>query len=307
MKNFINDPLVSVIINCFNSEKYLRETISSVLNQSYKHFEVILVDNCSIDTTKEIIFSFNDPRLKYFSTSKNLNLSSARNFALNKATGKYYAFLDSDDLWLENKLKIQVSFLEKNPNYGGLFSSCFLINESSKTIGTYIRKFENSPYTFKDLLKNYIVNFQTFIVRSKILDEKQIKFDDSLKLAEDIDFVLRLSYFSDLYCFEEFLAKYRIHENQDSFNYKTSFFDEEKYVLNKIFIDYSLELKDYFEEFTLYSMNCLIKNMNANQISTGAYTIKNQSNYNLILKKLFFVLHMPKFLKKIVLKILKKI
>lgn len=302
-----SNSLVSVVINCYNSQKYVKETIFSVINQSYKNFELVIIDNCSIDKTKEIIFSFNDNRIKYFSTVKNINLSSARNFALDNCNGDYIAFLDSDDCWLENKLKIQIDFLEKNLSYGGTFSNCFLMDAKSKNLGTYIKKFKKGSYFFSDLLRDYIVNLQTFVVRSKVLNKNNIKFDDCLKVAEDLDFILRISYFSNLYCDDNFLAKYRVHQNQDSFNLKSLFYEEEKYVINKIFLDYNLEIKDYFEEISLYTTNSVLKKININQQLDKNYNNKYDFQYKMLFKKLFFLFYIPSFLKIKILTFLNKI
>ena len=302
-----SNSLVSVIVNCYNSQKYLEETICSVLDQAYINFELVIVDNCSVDKTKEIIFSFNDNRIKYFKTANNINLSSARNFALSKCKGTYIAFLDSDDIWLKNKLKNQIDFLEKNKKFGALFSNCFLIDSESKKIGTYIRKIEKGSYSFSDLIREYNVNLQTFIVRSDILLKNKIKFDNLLKVAEDLDFILRISYFSDLYCDENFLAKYRIHQNQDSYTYKSLFYEEEKYVLSQIFSDYSIKIKDYFEEISFYSTNSILKNINVNQQKNSKYINKHNVQYKIFIKKLIFLFYIPKFFKKYILMFLNKI
>jgi glycosyltransferase involved in cell wall biosynthesis len=307
MTNSVNIPSVSVIINCYNSEKYLAKTIESILNQTYDDFEVIIVDNCSTDKTKEIIDSYDDKRINYYSTFKNLNLSEARNYALSKVRGNYIAFLDSDDIWIENKLSIQVKFLDDHPEYGGTFSNCYLIDERDKKIGVYKRTFKNSPYTFRELLKDYIVNIQTFIVRTKIIHENNLKFDNTLKLTEDIDLVLRISFYSQLYCQNNFLAKYRIHKNQDSFNFKIDFFDEEKYVIDSIFNDYKIDIKSYFEEFTLYSFNCLVRNINASMDINNNYKIADSRYYKNILKRLFYLIYIPNIFKKIIYKFIHKI
>ena len=97
-------------MNCYNGQRYLGEAIKSVINQTYKNWELIFYDNCSTDNSKEIFKSFNDKRLKYFKSKKKLRLYDARNMAIQKSTGKFITFLDTDDIWLKNKLKIQIQF-----------------------------------------------------------------------------------------------------------------------------------------------------------------------------------------------------
>ena len=106
-----NYPSVSVIMNCHNGEKYLKESVRSVINQSYKNWELIFWDNVSTDNSKEIVESFIDKRIKYFCSKKFTNLYEARNLAIEKASCNYIAFLDTDDKWSADKLEKQINFL----------------------------------------------------------------------------------------------------------------------------------------------------------------------------------------------------
>ena len=107
------EPLVSIISPTYNDEDTIENTINSVLNQSYKNWEMIIVDDCSRDNTGYIVKqkAKEDERIKYIKLDKNSGASVARNVALKNAKGKYIAFLDCDDLWLEDKLKKQVNFM----------------------------------------------------------------------------------------------------------------------------------------------------------------------------------------------------
>ena len=103
-------PLVSIIMNCFNGEKYLIESLKSIQNQNYKNWELIFWDNKSTDRSKTIFKKFKDKRFKYYYAKKFTNLYTARNLAIKKAKGKILTFLDVDDLWTSNKLLKQVNF-----------------------------------------------------------------------------------------------------------------------------------------------------------------------------------------------------
>lgn len=106
---------VSVIMNCFNGEQFLSDAIKSVLDQTYRNWELIFWDNQSIDNSKKIFKSFNDKRLKYYFSKKKTTLHLARNLALKKSNGDLICFLDVDDYWYKNKLFLQVKELkEKN-------------------------------------------------------------------------------------------------------------------------------------------------------------------------------------------------
>ena len=122
-------PLVSIILNCYNSAKFLKKSINSVISQNYKNWELIIFDNCSSDNTKSEILKFKkNKKIKYFKSKKFCSLYNARNLAIKKTKGTLITFLDADDWWSKNKLKKQVKFLEKNKNYNIIYSNLFLFN-----------------------------------------------------------------------------------------------------------------------------------------------------------------------------------
>ncbi len=132
--------LVSIITPSYNSEKFISETIQSVQNQTYKNWEMLIVDDFSQDKTVEIIknFSKNDNRISQIALSENLGTGNARNIALKAAKGRYIAFLDSDDLWKPNKLEKQLDFLVKN-KLPFTFSFYECINEEGKSLKKMIK------------------------------------------------------------------------------------------------------------------------------------------------------------------------
>ncbi|MBQ2967297.1 MAG: glycosyltransferase family 2 protein [Clostridia bacterium] len=105
--------MVSVIMPAYNSGAYIQDAVTSVLNQTYENFELLIVDDASTDNTEEIIRMFNDSRIRYFKNNSRMGAAICRNFALRNAKGKYVAFLDSDDLWLPEKLENQIAFMEQ--------------------------------------------------------------------------------------------------------------------------------------------------------------------------------------------------
>ena len=109
----MNSPLISVVINCYNGEKYLLKSIKSILGQTYKNWEIIFWDNCSTDNSKKILKNFKDKRIKYFKSKIFTSLYAARNMAIKKTKGEYVAFLDTDDWWHKKKLQKHCSTLEK--------------------------------------------------------------------------------------------------------------------------------------------------------------------------------------------------
>ncbi|MGI9533098.1 glycosyltransferase family 2 protein [Lutimonas sp.] len=145
---------VSVITPLFNSEKYIAETIDSVLKQSYKDFEMIIIDDYSEDNSIKIVKEYSDPRIHLICLNENSGAGVARNKGIEAATGRYIAFLDSDDLWVSDKLEKQLNFMNSK-NISFCFSSFFLMDEKGVGNGTY-RKALTKVDTRTMLRNNYI-------------------------------------------------------------------------------------------------------------------------------------------------------
>ena len=125
------EPLVSILMNCYNGEKYLQEAIDSVLAQTYTNWELIFWDNRSTDQSAEIFKSYNDTRLKYFLTPEHTDLGGGRARAFQYLTGEFIAILDTDDIWFPKKLEKQVPLFE-DPEIGFVISDTFFFNEKTE-------------------------------------------------------------------------------------------------------------------------------------------------------------------------------
>ncbi len=203
------NPLVSVVINCYNGEKYLKDSVNSVFSQSYLKWEIIFIDNCSNDSSSEILFSFNDKRIRYFKTEKKLSLGEARNFALKKVNGELIAFLDVDDIWEPEKLNNTIIYFESDPKIGLVHSNYLNFWEGGFSVANSKTKSEYED--FKYLLINYKVGMSAAVIRKSILDTYDIAFNNNFSLVEDFDFFLKIAYFSNVYYTSNILVKYRIH------------------------------------------------------------------------------------------------
>ena len=125
-------PLVSIILNCYNSAKFLKKSINSVIAQSYENWELIIFDNFSNDNTELEILKFKkNKKIRYFKSKKLFNLYHARNLAIEKTKGSLITFLDADDWWLKDKLKLQVRYLDQNKDSNIVYSNLFLFYERS--------------------------------------------------------------------------------------------------------------------------------------------------------------------------------
>ena len=266
------EPLVSIIMNCYNGEKYLREAIDSIYAQTYQNWEIIFWDNCSTDRSASITKSY-DEKLKYFLAEQTTILSIARNCALRKVSGDYVSFLDCDDLYLPNKLKTQLAFMKSK---GAVLSygSWIKINERGEEIKKYVMK-ESFDNKFEEFLKGYYVNFQTLMIDNSYLKRNKISFDENLSFSPDFNIVLRIAYNSPVLAISEVLVKYRVHDNSMSsnkkadkindFNYTINFFKsigvEEKYKNYKYITlraKYRLLLFDSFKERNYGAITVLI-------------------------------------------------
>lgn len=227
-------PLVSIIINCYNGEKYLKEAIDSIYLQSLSSWEIIFWDNVSTDNSSLIAKSY-DKRLRYFLAKVHTPLGKARNLALKEAKGDYVAFLDCDDLFLPDKLKTQYSEMQKHKailSYGGWIK----INENGEELSEHkaVLKFGNQ---FESLLSRYIVNSQTIMIDNNFLIKNNINFDEKLSFSADHNLVLRIASQFPLLSIDKVLAKYRVHSKSlsrtkkldkiNDFNYTINFFKKQ--------------------------------------------------------------------------------
>jgi len=209
------EPLVSIIVNCFNGEKYLKTTLDSIKKQTFKNWELIFWDNKSTDTSAEIFKRYEDKRFKYFYSNNHDLLYEARNKAIKKSQGKLIAFLDTDDWWSETKLEKQVE-LFNDEKIGLVYSNYFLFYENTKKKKIFDKNNLRSGYITKNLLKKYNVGILTVLIR-KTAYENAEGFNKSLDFSGDFDLVIRLSSKWKFASLQEPLAYCRIHDKNYTF------------------------------------------------------------------------------------------
>ncbi len=183
-------PIISVIIPAYNAEKTIKQTIQSVLKQTFTDFELIIINDGSTDSTPEIINSINDERIKVFSFA-NSGLACSRNRGIDLAKGEYISFLDADDLWTSNKLELQLKALQKNPEAKVAYSWVDYIDENGSFLypGNHV-SFSGNVYE-QLLLTNFIENGSNVLIKMDAI-QKVGNFDTSLIASEDWEFFLRL-------------------------------------------------------------------------------------------------------------------
>lgn len=170
---------VSIITPVYNSEKFLRYTIESVINQTYRDWELLLVDDCSIDKSSKIIEEYieKDERIKYYMLDNNSGAAVARNYALDKSTGRFVAYLDADDLWVENKLEKQIRFMTNN-NYGFTCIDYEVIDEngnSKNKIVSMPKVIDYNLFLRNTIIQTVGVMIDTSIVSKRLLEMPLIR------------------------------------------------------------------------------------------------------------------------------------
>ncbi len=210
------EPLVSIIINCFNGEKYLREAIDSVISQTYKNWEVIFWDNQSTDRSARIFKNYKDERLKYFYAPFHSKiLYEAKNFALKKTKGEFIAFLDVDDWWTPNKLKEQIP-LFNDLDVGLVYGNLFLIFEKNKKKKIYRKKNLPKGMILNELLGDYLIGSPTYVIRKKAIESLEYPFDNKFHIIGDFDLNTRLASKWKLDCIQQPVAFVRVHGENES-------------------------------------------------------------------------------------------
>jgi glycosyltransferase involved in cell wall biosynthesis len=240
-----NKPLVSIIMPAYNAEKTIVESIESVLKQTYINWELIVVNDGSNDRTSALVLAFNDERVVLVKQD-NGGVANARNNGINNSKGEYIAFLDSDDLWVEDKLERQIGVL-----VGGKHKMCFaktwcFRENSNQTSDCFV----NISLDFDDKDKILVYDFipvLTVLLAKDVLAEVG-HFDETLRGVEDWDMWIRVLQKYEAIYLDEFLAKYRISSTGLSGNFEKHFIEEEKVWLKHIDL-YSIEISSYRQWF----------------------------------------------------------
>lgn len=221
-KSGYSNSKVSVIINSYNGEHFIKKSVNSVLSQSYKNLEIIFLDNCSTDNTKNIIGKYKDSRIRYFNSQKHLSLANARNLALTKATGEFLAFLDVDDYWMQDKLLYQLALMIKDKSSASVSDYDVVFNNFR--ISYHYKKDIVSGYNFENLIKNYQIAFSTLMIRKNII-AKYI-FNNKYEIISDFEYITRLSRNYFISYLNMRLCKYLLHSSSYSQKNHTTHINE---------------------------------------------------------------------------------
>lgn len=200
-------PLVSVVIPVYNHPDWLRTALQSALSQTYPNLEVIVVDDGSTDDIS-CIEELSDARVAYYK-NKNQGVAYSRNFGISKASGKYVAFLDSDDFWKKEKLEVQIAEMEKRDAVWSQHNY-YYFDDKQKKIIKKIDTYKYRANTFKYFYTSFRVQTSCFVVRRQEILENNISFPNGKKYGEDGEFYYQLLVRYPLLCIDQYLGCFRI-------------------------------------------------------------------------------------------------
>lgn len=224
-------PKVSVLLSNYNGDKHLDESISSVLSQTYKDFEFIIVDDASTDSSRKVIENYHDKRIKKYYAEKNRNIAYSLNLALSMASGEYIARIDSDDAWELNKLEIQVQYMDNHPECGACFTKVNIIdaysNIANDVYGEYFQLFNNAENrSQKEWLRFFFYQgnclcHPSVVIRRSALERIGEYYHLAYVPAEDYELWTRIVMKYPIHILEEKLVRYRWEETVNKISGKT--------------------------------------------------------------------------------------
>ena len=288
-------PTVSVIMNCLNGEKYLKEAIDSVFAQTYEDWEIIFwEDLASNDNSGKIAKSYGE-KLKYFKADVSPPLYGARNLALKQAKGKYITFLDQDDMWLPNKLKLQVKAFEENKNVGLIHTNCEILEHTgSKRI--LHRRIQPSGKVFRELLKNYRINLQSVMISRDALNSLDYWFDNSMFISGDADLFLRIAYKWDILYLPYVTAQYREHGSSATATRIEALISEHEKVIRNLSERINSFMEEYKYEISRYRVRSQLSVIIAKWKYASGKEARRFIVKNLSSSRLFLLLYIVSFL-----------
>ena len=235
---------ISIVTASYNYENYIKETIKSVLNQTYQDWELIIIDDCSSDNSVNVIKSFQDDRIKLFVNKQNLGLAKTLKLGIEKATGDWIVFLESDDLITSDYLAKKVQIIQKHKNINLIFNDCEFFGDTDRVndFNTALRKtrLNNSQREYPSnmfynlYLSNKIFTFSA--VMAKRNDLLKLDFNTPIDSLLDWWLWIQLAYIGKFYYIQDKLTKWRLHKKSYITKSKNS-------------TPYELQIKAYFKLF----------------------------------------------------------
>ena len=208
---------ISVIVPVYNVESYLERCINSLLNQTYSNLEIILIDDGSTDNSLKLIKKFSDPRIRFFVNEKNSGIAQSTNRGVDESRGEYIALLDDDDEAINNRLALQVEYMEEHPDIAILGGRSIDMDENDKILSLK-GSVRNNPKLIKAMLLFGNVDFYngTAMIRKKFIVDNQLRYRDGCYGMQDYRFYIESSKCGKITTLDQYLLKYRKHEDNET-------------------------------------------------------------------------------------------
>lgn len=200
-------PKISIILPTYNRESAIRQSIESVLTQTYRDFEMIVIDDCSTDQTEHIVKSIKDERIHYYKLEENSGASAARNTGVSYATSDIIAFQDSDDVWRADKLEKQMNYWKEHPEYKMIYCAYLLHRQNDEAVRVPLQETLGplSGNIFSTLLVKNTIGTPTMLIDKKSFEETG-GFDTTVESIEDWDFAVRFAENNEIGYLDEILV-----------------------------------------------------------------------------------------------------
>ncbi len=207
-------PLVSVVMPVYNGVRFVQEAVSSILQQTFCDFELLIIDDCSTDGSFPLLkeIARNDQRIRLFHNNRNLGISKTRNKGIQLSRGKYIAVLDCDDIAMPDRLEKQVSFLEDHPHFGLITGNLIIIDENSREIGH--RRYPSEDEAIRRVMLRYNPFAQPASMYRRSLCDSVGMYREDMTSCADYDLFLRFAAVAKVANLPEYLIKYRISSTQ---------------------------------------------------------------------------------------------
>jgi glycosyltransferase involved in cell wall biosynthesis len=215
----MKNPKVTVLMSVYNGEKYLREAIDSILNQTFMDFEFLIINDGSTDSTVEILQSYDDPRIKIINNVENIGLTKSLNKGLRIARGTYIARMDCDDISLPERLEKQINYLNAHPEVGVLGTAYRLIDANGHDLEIMRMPINDLQIRWTSLFDNPFAH-PTVMIRKNFMIKNKLNYDEAFLLSEDYDLWTRMLNYTRGMNLSEPLIQYRVHANTVTSKYR---------------------------------------------------------------------------------------
>lgn len=253
-KDMIHIPKITVFMAVFNSSAYLKGAIESILDQTFENFELLIVNDGSTDNSLEIIQAFRDERIRILNNEKNMGLEYTRNRGIEEARGKYMAILDSDDIAIRDRLKIQFDYLESKPDVAVCGGHAIFIDEQENELSTCLVPLGDKDLQMRMLFRNPMVN-STAMIRLDVI--REVNGYRDFPVCQDFDLLLRIAENHNIANIDCILGKYRINPRGVSKTRRHDVVNAEKRLIKEMHERLKIEANQELIEihYALYSNN----------------------------------------------------